>query len=89
MRSSRNVRPTCSLAFCVLDALQCCPCPKVLPLNWQRFLEIDILVKELSLETPIYVISEGHEPPFFTRFFEWDSSKANVSGSFSIMKLHL
>lgn len=47
--------------------------------DWQKFLQTDILEKELSLETPIYVISEGHEPPFFTCFFEWDPSKANVS----------
>lgn len=46
-----------------------------------KFLQTDILEKELSLETPIYVISEGHEPPFFTCFFEWDPSKANMHGN--------
>lgn len=45
----------------------------------QKFLEMDVLVEGLSLEIPIYVITEGHEPPFFTRFFSWDHSKANVS----------
>ena len=40
---------------------------------------MDILVEGLSLETPIYVVTEGYEPPFFTRFFEWDYGKANVS----------
>lgn len=54
--------------------------------DWQKFLQTDILEKELSLETPIYVISEGHEPPFFTCFFEWDPSKANVSGSSATLK---
>lgn len=49
--------------------------------NWQKFLETDVLSEELSLETPIYVVTEGHEPTFFTRFFEWDSSKANVRES--------
>lgn len=44
----------------------------------QKFLEMDVLVEGLSLETPTYVVSEGHEPPFFTRFFEWDPSKSNV-----------
>jgi len=39
---------------------------------------MDVLVEGLSLETPIYIVTEGHEPPFFTRFFEWDPSKANV-----------
>ncbi|GLT52033.1 hypothetical protein SLA2020_253960 [Shorea laevis] len=47
----------------------------------QKFLETDILVEGLSLETPIYVIPEGHEPPFFTRFFEWDPSKMNMHGN--------
>ncbi|KAK6247213.1 hypothetical protein QUC31_018778 [Theobroma cacao] len=46
-----------------------------------KFLETDILEEELSLETPIYVITEGHEPPFFTCFFEWDPSKANMHGN--------
>ncbi|KAK6235033.1 hypothetical protein SCA6_010370 [Theobroma cacao] len=46
-----------------------------------KFLETDILEEELSLKTPIYVITEGHEPPFFTCFFEWDPSKANMHGN--------
>ena len=40
---------------------------------------MDVLVEDLSPETPIYVVTEGHEPPLFTRFFTWDYSKANVS----------
>lgn len=52
--------------------------------NSQKYLESDILLGGLSLETAIYVITEGHEPSFFTRFFEWDSSKAFVSGSLLI-----
>lgn len=31
-----------------------------------------------SIGTPIYVIGEGNEPPFFTCFFDWDPSKTNV-----------
>ncbi|XP_030969070.1 villin-1 isoform X2 [Quercus lobata] len=46
-----------------------------------KFLEMDVLVEGLSLETPIYIVTEGHEPPFFTRFFEWDPSKANMHGN--------
>ncbi|XP_059660858.1 villin-1 isoform X2 [Cornus florida] len=46
-----------------------------------KFLEKDILVEGLSLETPVYVVTEGYEPPFFTRFFEWDFSKANMLGN--------
>ncbi|XVE59399.1 hypothetical protein DITRI_Ditri05aG0043600 [Diplodiscus trichospermus] len=47
----------------------------------RKFLQTDILEEELSLETPIYVISEGHEPPFFTCFFDWDPLKANMHGN--------
>ncbi|KAL6967660.1 actin filament capping, variant 2 [Sarracenia purpurea var. burkii] len=46
-----------------------------------KFLEMDVLFEGLSLETPIYVVSEGYEPPFFTQFFEWDFSKANMLGN--------
>ncbi|XP_015873827.3 villin-1 [Ziziphus jujuba] len=54
-----------------------------------KFLEKDVLVEGLSSETPIYVVSEGHEPPFFTCFFEWDSSKANMHGNSFERKLAL
>ncbi|XP_057428977.1 villin-1 [Lotus japonicus] len=46
-----------------------------------KFLEMDILVEGLSLEIPIYVVTEGHEPPFFTRYFSWDHSKAKILGN--------
>ncbi|KAI9073613.1 hypothetical protein K1719_044425 [Acacia pycnantha] len=46
-----------------------------------KFIEMDILVEDLSPETPIYVVTEGHEPPLFTRFFAWDYSKANMHGN--------
>ncbi|KAK7289772.1 hypothetical protein RIF29_03698 [Crotalaria pallida] len=46
-----------------------------------KFLELDVLVEGLSLEVPIYVVTEGCEPPFFTRFFSWDHSKANIFGN--------
>ncbi|MFS8007892.1 putative villin/Gelsolin, ADF-H/Gelsolin-like domain superfamily [Helianthus anomalus] len=44
-------------------------------------LEKDVLEECLSVDTPIYVVTEGHEPPFFTRFFGWDASKANMLGN--------
>ncbi|KAI7757930.1 hypothetical protein M8C21_007666 [Ambrosia artemisiifolia] len=45
------------------------------------FLEKDILGECLSTDTSTYVVIEGHEPPFFTRFFDWDASKANMLGN--------
>lgn len=53
---------------------------EALKIGW-KFLETDILAEGLSLETPIYVVTEGHEPPFFTRFFAWDPSKAKMHGN--------
>jgi hypothetical protein len=36
-------------------------------------------MENLSQETPLYVITEGNEPQYFTRFFTWDSAKSAVS----------
>ncbi|KAK7387220.1 hypothetical protein VNO78_27824 [Psophocarpus tetragonolobus] len=46
-----------------------------------KFLEMDVLVEGLSLNIPIYIVTEGYEPPFFTRFFSWDHSKDNIVGN--------
>jgi hypothetical protein len=45
----------------------------------QKFIELDILMDNLSQETPPYVITEGSEPQYFTRFFTWDNAKSAVS----------
>ncbi|WCJ28270.1 villin putative [Euphorbia peplus] len=47
----------------------------------EKFLENDFLYEKLSRETPIYIVTEGNEPPFFTRFFTWDSAKAIMHGN--------
>ncbi|KAJ9557914.1 hypothetical protein OSB04_012528 [Centaurea solstitialis] len=47
----------------------------------KKFLELDALLEKLSLETPLFIIMEGSEPPFFTRFFKWDSTKAAMHGN--------
>ncbi|XP_062085157.1 villin-1 [Humulus lupulus] len=46
-----------------------------------KFLETDVLDEGLSVETPFYVVTEGQEPTFFTRFFDWDFSKENMHGN--------
>ncbi|XP_010414334.1 PREDICTED: villin-1-like isoform X1 [Camelina sativa] len=46
-----------------------------------KFLEMDIMEEGLTVRTPVYVITEGNEPPFFTRFFEWVPEKANMQGN--------
>ncbi|GLT28606.1 hypothetical protein SLA2020_035260 [Shorea laevis] len=47
----------------------------------EKFLEHDFLLEKLSRETPIYIVMEGSEPPFFTRFFTWDSTKSLILGN--------
>ena len=36
-------------------------------------------MENVSRETPLYVITEGSEPQYFTRFFTWDFAKSAVS----------
>ncbi|KAL3637015.1 Villin-4 [Castilleja foliolosa] len=43
----------------------------------EKFLEHDFLLEKLSNQAPIYVVMEGSEPSFFTRFFTWDSTKSS------------
>ncbi|KGN65472.1 villin-4 isoform X1 [Cucumis sativus] len=47
----------------------------------EKFLEIDFFLEKLSRETPVYIVMEGSEPPFFTRFFSWDSAKSAMHGN--------
>ncbi|XP_074572251.1 villin-5 [Curcuma longa] len=47
----------------------------------EKFIEQDYLLQNISPETPLYLIMEGSEPQFFTRFFSWDSSKTAVHGN--------
>nr|VDC63015.1 unnamed protein product [Brassica rapa] len=55
-----------------------------------EFIEKDSLLEKLSPEAPIYVIMEGGEPSFFTRFFtSWDSSKSSMHGNSFQRKLKI
>ncbi|KAJ4830498.1 Villin-4 [Turnera subulata] len=47
----------------------------------EKFVEHDFLLEKLSCESPICVVMEGSEPPFFTRFFSWDSTKSAMHGN--------
>ncbi|KAK8449560.1 hypothetical protein SEVIR_7G238600v4 [Setaria viridis] len=55
----------------------------------EKFLVLDSLMEKLSPETPIFTVSEGSEPQFFTRFFNWDSAKSLMYGSSYQRKLAL
>ncbi|XP_050216525.1 villin-4 [Mercurialis annua] len=47
----------------------------------EKFLEKDFLLEKLSSEASIYIVMEGSEPTFFTRFFSWDSAKSSMHGN--------
>ncbi|XP_042444241.1 villin-5-like isoform X2 [Zingiber officinale] len=53
----------------------------------EKFIEQDYLLQNISPETPLYIIMEGSEPQFFTRFFSWDSSKTAIHGNSFLKKL--
>ncbi|RCV22068.1 hypothetical protein SETIT_4G190500v2 [Setaria italica] len=55
----------------------------------EKFLELDILMENVSRETPLYVITEGSEPQYFTRFFTWDSAKSAMHGNSFERKLSI
>ncbi|XP_021720685.1 villin-1-like isoform X1 [Chenopodium quinoa] len=62
-----------------LQAIQC----------GMNYLERDILAQGLLLETPLYIVTERHEPEFFTCFFDWDVSKSHMDGNSFERKLAL
>ena len=45
----------------------------------QKYIERAARLDGIHPDTPIYVVTEGNEPAFFTTFFSWDPSKVNVS----------
>ncbi|KZV33943.1 villin-4, partial [Dorcoceras hygrometricum] len=55
----------------------------------EQFLARDFLLEKISLQTPIYVVMEGSEPTFFTRFFSWDSTKSMMRGNSFQRKLSI
>ncbi|KAH9805828.1 Villin-4 [Citrus sinensis] len=55
----------------------------------EKFIEHDFLLEKLPHEVPIYIVLEGSEPPFFTRFFTWDSAKTNMHGNSFQRKLSI
>lgn len=55
----------------------------------EKFLENDFMLEKLSHEAPIFIVMEGSEPPFFTRFFAWDSAKSAMHGNSFQRKLSI
>ncbi|KAL8095390.1 hypothetical protein AgCh_036745 [Apium graveolens] len=60
--------------------------------NGQKYIDMAVSLDGLSPHVPLYKVTEGNEPCFFTTFFSWDSSKATVclasyDFSFSVYKI--
>ncbi|KAI4363989.1 hypothetical protein MLD38_020136 [Melastoma candidum] len=47
----------------------------------QKYIDVATSIENLAPDVPLYKITEGNEPCFFTTFFSWDSAKANVQGN--------
>ncbi|KAI4319610.1 hypothetical protein MLD38_033190 [Melastoma candidum] len=47
----------------------------------QKYIDMAASLESLAPDVPLYKITEGSEPCFFTTFFSWDSAKANVHGN--------
>lgn len=52
----------------------------------QKYIEHAVSLEGLSLEVPLYKLSEGYEPCFFKVFFSWDNSKSVVRHN--VLALH-
>ncbi|CAN4107227.1 unnamed protein product [Withania somnifera] len=47
----------------------------------QKYVEMAASLEGLSPKVPLYKITEGNEPCFFTTFFSWDPAKASAHGN--------
>ncbi|XP_044505397.1 villin-3-like isoform X2 [Mangifera indica] len=47
----------------------------------QYYINMATSLEGLSPKVPLYKVTEGNEPCFFTTFFSWDSTKAAVQGN--------
>ncbi|XP_020539416.1 villin-3 isoform X2 [Jatropha curcas] len=47
----------------------------------QKYIEMAASLDGLSPNVPLYKVTEGNEPSFFTTYFSWDTSKAMAAGN--------
>ncbi|XP_010554831.1 PREDICTED: villin-3 isoform X2 [Tarenaya hassleriana] len=47
----------------------------------QRYIEMAAALEGLPLKVPLYKITEGNEPCFFTTYFSWEPAKAIAQGN--------
>ncbi|PKA55391.1 Villin-2 [Apostasia shenzhenica] len=55
----------------------------------QKYINLAISLEGLAPDVPLYKVTEGNEPCFFTTFFSWDGSKASAHGNSFEKKLAL
>lgn len=55
----------------------------------QKYIDMAVSLENLSPDVPLYKVTEGNEPSFFTVYFSWDSAKAMVQGNSFQKKLAL
>ncbi|XP_078436450.1 villin-2-like isoform X2 [Wolffia australiana] len=53
----------------------------------QKYIEFATSVEGLSPHVPLFKVTEGNEPCFFTTYFVWDSAKAIAQGNSFMKKL--
>ncbi|XP_071909258.1 villin-2-like isoform X2 [Coffea arabica] len=49
--------------------------------NGQKYVELAASLEGLSPKVPLYKVTEGNEPCFFTTYFSWDPAKAMAHGN--------
>ncbi|KAJ4823941.1 Villin-2 [Turnera subulata] len=47
----------------------------------QKYIEMAVSLDGLSPNVPLYKVTEGNEPTFFTTYFSWEPTKAAVQGN--------
>ncbi|KAJ4971919.1 hypothetical protein NE237_005018 [Protea cynaroides] len=55
----------------------------------QKYMEMARNLEGLSPNVPLYKVTEGNEPCFFTTYFGWDSSKATAHGNSFVKKMFM
>ncbi|PNY04664.1 villin-2-like protein [Trifolium pratense] len=55
----------------------------------QKYIEKAGSLEGLSPHVPLYKVTEGNEPCFFTTYFSWDHAKATVQGNSFMKKMAL
>ncbi|KAJ6795206.1 villin-2 [Iris pallida] len=55
----------------------------------QKYIEFATASEVLSPDVPLFKVTEGNEPCFFTTYFSWDGTKATVQGNSFQKKLSL